>query len=202
VTGSLAPVGLVLAGGRSSRMGRDKATLEVGGQLLVQGQIRTLRRAGIQDIFLSLPPEGPSPVPEIPVVRDRREGMGPLAGIVAGLEAGAPRPILVLAVDMPQVQPRFLRKLLDRSRSGVGVAPRIGDRWEPLCAIYPTEALALAQGFLTGDHRSPSALLDALQAAGLVEAAPVPSSSTATLKSWNRPDDLPEDVQEAHDPAT
>ena len=234
-------------------MGRDKATLRVGGERLLERQVRVLREAGVSEVALSLGPAagvrsagedampagGPTDpaagaaIPSgLPIVRDAAPDAGPLAGIVAGLEWAAPRPLLVLAVDMPRVEPGFLRRLLreagdpdardpasrDRpSRSEItpgvapldratlseiipGVAPRVRgtdgvERWEPLCAVYPAEALPEARRRLALDdprERSPTALLDALHAAGLIRACPATAAEAASLQSWNTPSDLPE----------
>ncbi|TVP58349.1 MAG: molybdenum cofactor guanylyltransferase [Gemmatimonadales bacterium] len=226
------PVGLILAGGRSSRMGRDKAMLRVGGERLLERQARVLREAGVSEVVLSLgsaagaPSGGEDPTPAggptdpaagaaippgLPIVRDAAPDAGPLAGIVAGLEWAAPRPLLVLAVDMPRVEPEFLRRLLREARDPgardpaapdiiPGVAPRVRgsdgvERWEPLCAVYPPEALPEARRRLALDdpgERSPTALLDALHAAGLIRACPVTAAEAASLQSWNTPSDLPE----------
>ena len=227
------PVGLILAGGRSTRMGRDKATLRVGGERLLERQVRVLREAGVSEVALSLGPAagvrsagedampagGPTDpaagaaIPSgLPIVRDAAPDAGPLAGIVAGLEWAAPRPLLVLAVDMPRVEPGFLRRLLreagdpdardrtTKSETTPGVAPRVRsrdgvERWEPLCAVYPPDALPEARRRLAlydPRERSPTALLDALHAAGLIRACPVTTAEAASLQSWNTPSDLPE----------
>jgi molybdenum cofactor guanylyltransferase len=201
--------GLVLAGGRSSRMGRDKALLRVGGETLAQRQIRLLQRLGIREVFLSRPagevafPDDtllddaplddtpPDAAIDVTIVRDAAAGQGPLAGIVAGLEEAEDRALLVLAVDMPGVTERFLEGLLVAADldAGVGAAPRVGDRWEPLCALYPPGVLDEARRHLAGDRRSPSGLLDALLATGRIRPVEVDPAEAALLRSWNTPED-------------
>jgi len=202
--------GLVLAGGRSSRMGRDKATLRVEGETLIQRQVRLLVRIGIREVFLSRPagdalPEGPSDPPrgwgfpgnapvtvDVTVVRDPVPDQGPLAGIVAGLERAGPRALLVLAVDMPGVTAAFLEGLVAAAalQEGIGSAPRVGDRWEPLCALYPAGILDPARRHLDGPRRSPSGLLDSLLAAGRIRPLELRPIEAAALRSWNTPDDV------------
>ena len=217
--------GLVLAGGRSSRMGRDKATLRVEGETLIQRQVRLLVRIGIREVFLSrpaveagppdaVPPDDTPPdavLPddthldaaiEVTVVRDALSGLGPLAGIVAGLEHACGRAgelardreakaLLVLAVDMPGVTEGFLEGLLAAAAldEGVGAAPRVGDRWEPLCALYPPGVLDEARRHLAGYRRSPSGLLDALLASGRIRPVELSPMEAAALRSWNTPED-------------
>jgi len=200
-------------------MGRDKALLRVGGETLAQRQIRLLQRLGIRDVFLSRPavdaaPPGsrpldamlldavlPDAVPpddthpdaaiEVTVVRDAVPGLGPLAGIVAGLEQAGERALLVLAVDMPGVTEGFLGGLLAAADldAGVGAAPRVQDRWEPLCALYPPGVLDEARRHLAGDRRSPSGFLDALLASGRIRPLELSPAEAAALRSWNTPDD-------------
>ena len=191
--------GLVLAGGRSSRMGRDKALLRVGGETLAQRQTRLLQRLGIREVFLSRPAVEAAPPDDTPpdaaidvtIVRDAAPGQGPLAGIVAGLERAEDRALLVLAVDMPGVTEDFLEGLLAAADldAGVGAAPRVGDRWEPLCALYPPGVLDEARRHLAGDRRSPSGFLDALLASGRIRPLEVSPIEAAALRSWNTPED-------------
>ena len=193
------PIGLILAGGHSTRMGRSKATLVVDGETLLRRQARVLLEAGVDRSFVSLRSDQPHPDPslELPVVRDG-DRRGPLAGIVAGLErvvqfegeagpgGGPPPSLLVLAVDMPRVQADFLRRLIE---AGPGAVPQVGDRWEPLCALYPPEALSEARNRPAED--GPSALLDVLSAKGLIRTLGLSDEEEATLRSWNVPEDLP-----------
>ena len=201
--------GLVLAGGRSSRMGRDKALLRVGGETLAQRQTRLLQRLGIREVFLSRPAVEAAPPDDTPpdaaidvtIVRDAAPGQGPLAGIVAGLEQAGDRALMVLAVDMPGVTEGFLGGLLAAAdlEAGVGAAPRVGDRWEPLCALYPPGVLDEARRHLAGDRRSPSGFLDALLASGRIRPLELSPIEAAALRSWNTPDD-PDDPDTPDDP--
>jgi molybdopterin-guanine dinucleotide biosynthesis protein A len=98
--------GYVLAGGRSSRMGRDKALLELAGKPLVQRAVETLSQV-CDDVFIL------SSRPELasfgPLVADTHPGCGPLAGVEAALFHASAVWSLVLAVDMPFVPVAFLR---------------------------------------------------------------------------------------------
>jgi molybdopterin-guanine dinucleotide biosynthesis protein A len=124
-------VGVVLAGGQSRRMGRDKAALSYHGLPLRDHMAALLCEAGVSRVVLS----GPGGIP------DREPGAGPVAGIasVAAAEPQA-RTFLFVPVDMPLLSPALLRAL-----TGGGTAAYHG--W-PLPAFLPADALhaALAAG--------------------------------------------------------
>jgi molybdopterin-guanine dinucleotide biosynthesis protein A len=180
-------------------MGREKALLRIGGETLIERQLRTLRAIGVRDTLVSLRVElapllsasliaGDGPVPAL--LLDEEEGLGPLAGIVAAMAHSPERHLLVLAVDMPRVRPSFLSRLFSRASPECGVAPRVGGMWEPLCAIYPPGSLELARRHLRSEVRSPAYLLDILAALGRVRALPLSKDATESLRSWNRPEDV------------
>jgi len=134
----------VVAGGKSTRMGADKAFLELGGQTLLARALALsasvcgeVRIAGDRQRFFSF----------ARVVEDIYPGRGPLAAIQAALVAGIAQLNLMLAVDLPFMEPRFLSYLLaESSRTGALVTvPRIGGKWQPLCAVYRPEFSALAE---------------------------------------------------------
>lgn len=101
-------VGVVLAGGRSSRMGRDKALLDWHGRPLLERQLAVLREAGVDDARVS------GHRPRYRGVADALPGAGPLgglAGIAGALDGDAE--LLVIPVDMPLLQATLLRRLRD-----------------------------------------------------------------------------------------
>ena len=100
-------IGVVLAGGLSSRMGRDKALLPWHGRPLIEHQIDTLRAAGVQDVKVS------GDRPGYPGVPDPLPHAGPVGGI-AGVAAACPDgSLLVVPVDMPRLQPALLARLCE-----------------------------------------------------------------------------------------
>ena len=139
---------VLLAGGASKRMGRDKAQLPIGdsGQLLWQRQWAVLEELAPDEIFWSGPrPQGPA---HARIIEDVVKGAGPLAGISACLEVLRSDLLVVLAVDLPQMNAPFLRSLLARSAKGCGAVAQHGDFFEPLAAFYPKELHALAREHL------------------------------------------------------
>lgn len=106
--------GYVLAGGRSSRMGRNKALLELAGQTLLERSLHILQSAGLSAAIAGGAPELERFAPLLP---DAQPDLGPLSGIAAAL-AHCPAPYAVfLSVDLPLLPPALLRVLLERARS-------------------------------------------------------------------------------------
>ncbi|HZF12771.1 MAG TPA: molybdenum cofactor guanylyltransferase [Thermoanaerobaculia bacterium] len=131
------PVGVVLAGGASLRMGRDKATLPAPGGSLPDRA--ALRLAGICP-EVALADRGRGLVPELPSLADG-PGSGPAAGILGAAGAYPGRSLLVLACDLPEIPPALLAELA-RPSGFDWVVPRWRGQLEPLCALYRPPALA------------------------------------------------------------
>ena len=153
-----APVyGLLLAGGHSSRMRRDKAALEYHGRSQLAHAFDTLA-AAVERAFVSVRPDQvDDPVRRAyPQVVDRREDLGPLAGILAAQAMQPEAAWLVLACDLPFLDTRTLAHLLAaRDSAGLATAYRSAHDGlpEPLCAIYePRSAAALAAWADAGRH--------------------------------------------------
>jgi molybdenum cofactor guanylyltransferase len=136
--------GFVLAGGKSSRMGQDKAFLRLGGSTLLARALERTQAAtgsawivGRADKFAHFGP----------VVEDRYPGRGPLAGIQAALAGTHTRLNLITAVDMPFLQADFLKYLIDQARTSQAVVlvPRAGGRLQPLCAVYRKDFAEVAE---------------------------------------------------------
>jgi len=116
-------VGFVLAGGKSSRMGTDKALLEFGGQTLVERAIGILKSAGLP-VFIAGAPAGVRPRLEsyAAVVPDAEPGLGPLAGVCAALRSTWAPLAVFLPVDIPLMPTSLIVYLLRHARiSGVPV---------------------------------------------------------------------------------
>ena len=138
----------VLAGGASRRMGRDKATLAVGGVALAAGVLAAAAR--VADPVVLVAPEGhPARRLYARVVTD--PGQGPLAALAAALAALETDHVLVLAGDHPGLAVGLLARLVDLAPRGEAVACRRGPRLEPLVAVYRrAPALAAARARLAG----------------------------------------------------
>ena len=137
---------VILAGGKSSRMGRDKAFLEVGGQTLLARQIGLARELCAAEIFISGRADADYSGFGCCVLQDKYSDAGPLAGIESALNATKSSMLLVLAVDLPGMSTEFLRRLAAGCSETCGVIPKLAGHVEPLAAFYPkaTQSLAIA----------------------------------------------------------
>lgn len=155
-----AVTGLVLAGGRSRRMGVDKATLVIDDRRLVDRAVTTLAEVCGEVLVAS----GTRTIEALATEQLHDDGSGPLAGIVAGLRRCTTPLLAVLAVDMPAASPEVFRMLLAEWSGEACVAPRVDGVVQPLHAVYATPH---AQGFaavLAGGERSPTRALERLGA--------------------------------------
>jgi len=144
--------GFVLVGGRSSRMGRDKALLPFEGRTLA-GHVAMVVREAAGSVTLIGPPEAYASL-GFPVISDNFPGAGPLAGIETALRATRAEWNLVTACDMPGLSVAFLRELLSQAASSQAdcVLP-CGPSGlpEPLCAVYHRRCQpAIARGLAGG----------------------------------------------------
>jgi molybdopterin-guanine dinucleotide biosynthesis protein A len=143
---------VLFTGGLSSRMGMDKATLQIGGEPLWSRQLRILEELQPQALWISARSRPAWCPPDIEVVEDAPPSRGPLSGLVASLNRVRTSHLLVLAVDLPQMTTEHLGRLWSMAGPGVGVIPRHGDNFEPLCAIYPAGAAAPAAAALDSNN--------------------------------------------------
>ncbi|MSU71890.1 MAG: molybdenum cofactor guanylyltransferase [Opitutus sp.] len=181
---------IVLAAGHSTRMGRDKALLEIEGGPLWQRQRDLLRDAGAAEIFLSARPEQPwtrATTGFAAVVHDSFPNSGPLAGLTAGLERASHSHLAVLAVDLPQMTAGWFNTLRAECTSGVGVVGWRGDFFEPLAAFYPREMMPLAWEALAHGENSLQRLLAAAVAQGLMRLHEITSVDVPLFENWNEP---------------
>lgn len=134
----------VLAGGKSTRMGRDKAVLSLNGRTLLETAL-TVARSVAREVFIL----GSSEIYGSygPVIADIFPGCGPLSGIHAALKHSKTGLNLMLAVDTPFLSGPLLAYLGERAReSGAMVtAPEINGYPQPLCAVYSRDFLPIAE---------------------------------------------------------
>jgi len=194
--------GIVLAGGRSTRFGRDKRFVLVDGEPLLHRSLRAVA-AAVDRLVLVISPNEPSPAlpvdlgRAVTLTRDRLAYAGPLAGLLTGLEAALDSELaVVVGADMPSLEPAVLRLLLRAAEGGPdawtleGPDPAIVG---PLPLAGRTTALtAAACALLERGERSLRGLVLAT-GAGRVLAAEWRALDPAglTLRDIDRPEDLP-----------
>lgn len=180
---------VLLAGGKSSRMGRDKAFIELDGVPLWRRQLRILEELDPPEIFLAGPSRAEWNSVGCTIIPDAQEESGPLGGLLAGLRRCSTSRLLALAVDLPNMQGAYLRKLLERCAPGKGVVPVTG-RFEPLVAIYPISSLGIAEQLLSNGRYSLQDFARHCVADGLIIEQPVSPAEAALFLNMNTPADL------------
>jgi molybdopterin-guanine dinucleotide biosynthesis protein A len=182
---------LLLVGGLSLRMGRDKATLLLSGKPLWFRQLALLRELQSAAIWISAR-ETPPWVPlDIEVVLDTTPSRGPLSGIVAALNRTQTSHLLVLAVDLPRMTSEHLLKLASVTTPGCGVVPSHEKHLEPLTAIYPKEAASLAQHALESPDVSMHSFARKLLEQRLLKEYPLAREEADLYLNVNTRRDLP-----------
>jgi molybdopterin-guanine dinucleotide biosynthesis protein A len=149
---------LILAGGASRRMGREKGMLPVGQQTLVERLAERLQRE-VDETLVAVADESPR-WQGLRQVVDRTPGLGPLAGMQASFRAAAYATVWVVACDLPDVLPgvgAYLRSLLPGFDA---VVPSIGGKCQPLCAIYRASTVEVIEQLLGEGQRSVMSLLE------------------------------------------
>jgi molybdenum cofactor guanylyltransferase len=184
---------VLLAGGKSRRMGQDKATMLFRGTPLWQIQLELLRKLQPAELFISAQTDPPWQPAGVEFVADDRPGCGPLGGIAAVLSRIMSDHLLALAIDMPFMSEGYLLDLWRRVEPGRGVVPLIGDRAEPLAAIYPREARSEFVHALSGSDFSLQRLVGQLIAAGKLYADRVSEVQRSLFVNLNQPPDLAPD---------
>jgi molybdenum cofactor guanylyltransferase len=180
---------LVLAAGQSTRMGRDKALLEVNGIPMWQRQRDVLANAGAAEIFLSARPDQAwtrTAKGFTAVLHDAMPGCGPLVGLTAGLERSTDPLLAVVAIDLPEITSEWFRTLLGEAKVGCGIVPRRGEIYEPLAAIYPREIMWLAWEGLVRAEYSLQKFVAAGVAKGLLREHVLTTEELPLLANWNR----------------
>lgn len=181
---------VLLAGGESRRMGREKATLIWRGRPLWEWQLEKLCELHPTKILLSArsdPPWRPAGVQFVP---DLPPSRGPLSGLAAALACTDTTHLLALAIDMPFMTAAQLRYLCGLATVGAGVVSRIHNRVEPLAAIYPAVALADFQKALHAADASMQAVVRKITAAGRLHVLTISDEDRSLYKSLNEPQDF------------
>jgi molybdopterin-guanine dinucleotide biosynthesis protein A len=151
----------VLAGGLSTRMGSDKAFLTLGAETLLD---RALRLAGSACAEVRIVGSAVKFAAFGSVIEDLFPNRGPLGGIHAALISSSTEFNLMLAVDLPFIEPGFLDYLISRASShhATVTIPRVNSRWQPLCATYRKAFAGPAAAALTQGHNRIDALFPSL----------------------------------------
>jgi molybdenum cofactor guanylyltransferase len=188
----------ILAGGKSTRMGTDKAFVDYDGRILLARALELahsvasdVRIVGGREKFAGF----------APVVEDVFRGCGPLGGIHAALKSSLTDLNLMLAVDTPFVPFAFLQYLVSQARSApeaVVVVPRGDGGWQPLCAVYRREFAGAAENALRDGRNRIDRLFDVVRTR-VVEQEGLEGAgfSPAIFRNLNTPEELETEKQRA-----
>lgn len=189
----LSACGVILAGGDSRRMGVDKALLPFQGEPLIQRVAQRLQSWFSQVLVVTNVPDTYRFL-NLPMAGDRRPGLGPLAGLEAGLTASRYPLVFFCACDMPFLDEGLVRYLVGRAPGYEITIPHVKGGYEPLHAVYARQCLDRVRTHLGQGRLS---LLD------LLAASRTQAVSEATVRTYGDPARLffncntPEDLQKA-----
>jgi molybdenum cofactor guanylyltransferase len=143
--------GIVLAGGKSLRLGHDKVTEKVGNKSLIESVVACLDLLCEEIIIVTAKERGFAQLagrPKVTVVTDIFPGQGSLGGIYTGLVKSGSLYNLVVAADMPFLNVPLLRYMIEAADGYDFVVPRVGKWFEPLHAVYSRDCIPAIKGLL------------------------------------------------------
>jgi molybdopterin-guanine dinucleotide biosynthesis protein A len=184
--------GFVLAGGKSTRMGRDKAALTLDGRTLLETALTVLRQVA-HEVFILGSPQLYAAYGT--VIADIFPGCGPLGGIHAALSRTTTPFNLIIAVDTPFLSAEFLAHLAGRAAdsSAMVTIPEIRGYLEPVCAVYTRDFLPIAdQALRRGDNKITPLLPNDVGATLVIREAELTrfAFTAEMFENLNTPEDL------------
>jgi molybdenum cofactor guanylyltransferase len=193
--------GIVLCGGKSTRMGTPKATLPFGPETMLQRVIRLLGTV-VSPIVVVAARE--QVLPELPgdviITRDEREARGPLEGLRAGLRA-LPDSVgmaYVTSCDVPLLVPDFVTRMFELLGDHDIAVMEIDGFRHPLSAVYRRNTLPQVESLLAQDKLRPGFLFDAVHTRRVLPEEMVSADpALRTLRNLNTPEDYLEALQDA-----
>ena len=171
-------------------MGTDKAFIEVHGVPLWRRQLQTLQQLEPAEILISGPHRDEWQNANCVVIPDAEADAGPLAGVAAALRHCTTPLLLTLAIDLPNMTTDYLSGLVDSCVGEIGVIPSDADRCEPVAAVYPKRALAVAENCLASRDLSLQRFAARCVAEGLVKLKPIAPDERRLFLNMNTPEDL------------
>ena len=177
---------IILAGGRSSRMGSPKAALGWHGSTLLRRVTGIVARSVDGPVVVVSAPGQALPALDatVEVVADAREGRGPLQGLAAGLAAIGDRAAVayVSSTDVPLLHPAFVRRVVGALDDQVDVVlPEVGGYRQPLSAAYRTGLLSIVEELIAADRMRPAFLFERSRVLHLGEADLLRNGALARL---------------------
>jgi molybdopterin-guanine dinucleotide biosynthesis protein A len=192
--------GIVLCGGKSTRMGSSKALLPFGPETMLQRVVRLLSEV-VPVIVIVAAADQQLPIlpPHAIVTRDEREARGPLEGLRAGLKA-LPADVeraYATSCDVPLLVPAFARQMLDFSRGYDAAVMEIEGFTHPLSAVYAQATLASIEELLAKDRLRPAFLFDLVKTRRVRPDEITADPDLRTLRNLNTREDYERALVEA-----
>lgn len=193
--------GIVLCGGKSSRMGRPKALLPFGAETLLERVIRRMREAVSPIVVVAAKDQELPPLPEgVLVGRDDVEGKGPLAGLAVGLAMmrSHREAAFVSSCDAPFLEPAFIRRMIEELQDHDLAIPREATYYHPLAAVYRTSLEPTIRELLAEDRLRPFFLIERCRAKIVdVEELRLVDPDLRSLSNMNHPEDYEQALKDA-----
>ena len=192
--------GIVLAGGRSTRMGTSKALLPFGPETMLQRVVRLLGEVVAPTVVVAASDQQlPTLPPDVIVTRDEREGRGPLEGLRAGLKALPERvdAAYVTSCDVPLLVPGFVRQMLDLARGYDVAVMEIDGFTHPLSAIYRRSTLPYVEDLLAHNRLRPVFLFEVVRTRRVRPEEMTADPDLRTLRNLNTREDYEQALADA-----
>jgi len=180
---------VLMAGGRSMRMGTSKALLDYNGTSLWRFQMDKLIKLRPDQLIFSIQPGMEFPSGPWTFVHDRSPDVGPLGGLEAALRLSRANFLVTLAVDMPAMTAEFLSYLLKWS-GPAGVVPHLDGFYYGAAAVYPLRILPLVEQVVAGNDRSFQRLMREALQSGMMNAKEIAPETRRLFENWNSPEDV------------
>ncbi|MEW6669387.1 MAG: molybdenum cofactor guanylyltransferase [Thermodesulfobacteriota bacterium] len=184
--------GVILAGGKSTRYGRNKAFVRIDGVPLIERVIRVMGSVFDQPLLITNTPEEYAHL-NLPMVEDLIKGLGPLGGIYTGLKSISGKAGFFVACDMPFLNGPLIRRIVEMQGDTDAVVPRLGRMVEPLHALYAKTCIGAIEELIRSGN------IQILQFFLKVRVTYVDEGILRTfdpelrcLANVNRPEDLPQ----------
>ncbi len=185
--------GIVLCGGRSSRMGQPKLTLPFGDEPMLARVVRILRTTLSPVVVVAAAGQVIPPLPsDVRILRDEQEHLGPLAGMAVGLQAlsGQVESAFVSSCDVPLLRPEFIAEMVRRLGSHELAVPKEGDFHHPLAAVYRTSLAERTRQLVAAQRLRPLFLIQASDSVEVsIDELRAVDPKLDSLRNLNRPED-------------
>lgn len=159
---------IILAGGKSSRMGSDKSLLKLGEKTLIEHVVNALRSYVNSVIVVTNNQEKYPFLKDISFITDIQRDQGPFIGLISGIKAIDTKWAFVTSCDMPLIDGKIIDYLYER-RKGYIVSPVSIDGYEPLMSLYSKEILPFAEKLMLDNERSINRFITNMEGFNFVE---------------------------------